>query len=111
MQTDRSLAQAYSRLPPIIWALLALIAFGAFASPQFRTFANAMNVLEQSATLAFLAVGQAFVIAGGLIDLSVGQLVGLVTVIACMAFEAFPGWSVAVIAGCLAFALLVGLVN
>jgi ribose/xylose/arabinose/galactoside ABC-type transport system permease subunit len=111
MQTDRSLAQAYSRLPPIIWALLALILFGALASPQFRTLANAMNVLEQSATLAFLALGQAFVIAGGLIDLSVGQLVGLVTVIACMAFEAFPGWSAAIILGCLAFALLVGLVN
>lgn len=101
----------FSKLPPIIWALLITIALGALYSPQFRTAENAMNVLEQSATLAFLAIGQAFVIAGGLIDLSVGQLVGLVTVVACMSFEAFPGWGPAVMIGCLLLGAAVGAVN
>ncbi len=111
MQAFSNLARTYYRLPPIVWALLVLAGFGAVTTPQFRTFANLMNVLEQSATLAFLALGQAFVIAGGLIDLSVGQLVGLVTVVACMSFEAFPGWSLAIVAGCLLLGAMVGLVN
>ncbi|MBW8637349.1 ABC transporter permease [Hoeflea sp. WL0058] len=101
----------FFRLPPIVWALLLTVAFGALYNPQFRTVDNAMNVLEQSATLAFLALGQAFVIAGGLIDLSVGQLVGLVTVVACMGFEALPGWRLPVILGCLLLGAAVGMIN
>ena len=63
--------------------LAALAAFAAVASPEFATAGNLLNLLNQSAALAILAIGQTFVIAGGLIDLSVGQLVGLVTVVAC----------------------------
>jgi ribose/xylose/arabinose/galactoside ABC-type transport system permease subunit len=79
--------------------------------PQFRTLSNLTNILEQSATLAVLAIGQSFVIAGGMIDLSVGQLVGLVAVVACMLFEAWPGMGWAVILLSLALAAFVGLVN
>jgi ribose/xylose/arabinose/galactoside ABC-type transport system permease subunit len=111
MQASSYLAHTYTRLPPIVWALLVLAGFGSATIPQFRTFANIMNVLEQSATLAFLAIGQAFVIAGGLIDLSVGQLVGLTTVVACLGFEAYPGWSLLVVAGCLLLGGTVGIVN
>ena len=111
MHPIRLVASVYYTLPPIVWALLAAISFGALTNQQFRTADNVMNILEQSATLAFLAIGQAFVIAGGLIDLSVGQLVGLVTVIAAMSFEAFPGWGAAIIGGCLVFGAAIGLIN
>jgi ribose/xylose/arabinose/galactoside ABC-type transport system permease subunit len=99
------------RPPRIYWALIALIVVGVVSVPQFRTLSNLANVLDQSATLAVLALGQAFVIAGGLIDLSVGQLVGLITVIACMMFEAFPGMGLLIIVGCLTLAAVVGLIN
>jgi ribose/xylose/arabinose/galactoside ABC-type transport system permease subunit len=79
--------------------------------PQFRTGANVANILQQSATLAILALGQAFVIAGGMIDLSVGQLVGLIAVVAAMMFERFPDMSAAVVLGCLAIGAAVGLLN
>jgi len=101
----------YQKLPRIYWALLVLVLGGVALVPEFRTLSNLANVIDQSAALAVLACGQAFVIAGGLIDLSVGQLVGLVTVLSCMMFEAFPGYGVAVAAGCLALAAAIGLVN
>jgi ribose/xylose/arabinose/galactoside ABC-type transport system permease subunit len=104
-------APVHQRLPRIYWALAALVLTGIASVPQFRTGSNLANVLDQSATLAVLALGQAFVIAGGMIDLSVGQLVGLVTVVACMMFEAFPGMSLLVVIGCLMLAALIGLLN
>ncbi|MBS3651725.1 ABC transporter permease [Pseudaminobacter sp. 19-2017] len=104
-------ASAYQRLPRIYWALVGLALVGIFAAPQFRTLSNLANILEQSGTLAVLALGQAFVIAGGMIDLSVGQLVGLITVVACMMFEAYPGMGFLVVVACLGLAALVGLVN
>ena len=102
---------AYRSLPSIYWALILLLLAGAVAIPEFRTAANLANIVEKSAPLAILAFGQAFVVAGGMIDLSVGQLVGLVTVIACMLFEAFPGMSALVALGCLCLAALIGLLN
>lgn len=102
---------AFQRLPRIYWALIALLLVGMAGVPQFRTVANLVNVLDQSAALAILALGQAFVIAGGLIDLSVGQLVGLITVVVCMMFEAFPQFGLLAAGGCLALAALVGLIN
>lgn len=104
-------APVHQRLPRIYWALAALVLAGIASVPQFRTGSNLANVLDQSATLAVLALGQAFVIAGGMIDLSVGQLVGLVTVVACMMFEAFPGMTLFVVIGCLMLAAVIGLLN
>jgi ribose/xylose/arabinose/galactoside ABC-type transport system permease subunit len=63
--------------------LAALAAFAAVVTPEFLTAGNLANVVSQSAALAILALGQTFVIAAGLIDLSVGQLLGLVAVLAC----------------------------
>lgn len=110
MRPARDIVPSFG-LQRIHWALLALVLAGIIAVPQFRTLANFTNILEQSATLAVLAIGQSFVIAGGMIDLSVGQLVGLVAVVACMLFEAWPGMGWAVILLSLALAAFVGLVN
>ena len=63
--------------------LLALVAYAAAAIPAFRTADNVANVLTQAAALGFVAIGQTFVIVAGLIDLSVGQLLGLVVVLVC----------------------------
>jgi len=65
-----------------IYAVLAImVVFAASFVPEFRRWDNAVNVLDQSAALAVLAIGQTFVIAAGLIDLSVGQLMALVAVL------------------------------
>ena len=67
-----------------IWGLLAIVLAGALLSvPGFASPTNLANVVTQSAALGLVAIGQTFVIAGGLIDLSVGQLLGLVVVLVC----------------------------
>jgi ribose transport system permease protein len=58
--------------------VLALAFVPGFAAPE-----NLANVLTQSAALALVAIGQTFVIVGGMIDLSVGQLLGLTVVLVC----------------------------
>ena len=58
--------------------------------PGFATADNLANVLTQSAALGLVAIGQTFVIIGGLIDLSVGQLLGLVVVLTCALTDGRP---------------------
>lgn len=67
-----------------IYLLLGvLLVAAALLVEGFLTAANLVNVINQSAVLALLAIGQTFVIAGGMIDLSVGQLMALVAVVGC----------------------------
>ena len=93
----------------IHFALLLLILVGLVAVPPLRTAGNLLNILDQSAALGILALGQAFVIAGGLIDLSAGQLVGLVTVIACALMGTHPDGAWPIVFGVIAFAVVFGL--
>jgi ribose/xylose/arabinose/galactoside ABC-type transport system permease subunit len=77
--------------------LLALVLFAGAAIPAFRTADNVTNVLTQAAALGLVAIGQTFVIVGGLIDLSVGQLLGLAVVLMCALMDGQPertGWGV-----------------
>ena len=67
-----------------IYALLLLaLGLALLFVPGFAAPGNLANVLTQSAALGLVAIGQTFVIVGGLIDLSVGQLLGLVVVLTC----------------------------
>jgi ribose/xylose/arabinose/galactoside ABC-type transport system permease subunit len=67
-----------------IYGLLALaVALASLFVPGFASATNLGNVVTQSAALGCVAIGQSFVIAAGLIDLSVGQLLGLVVVLVC----------------------------
>ena len=47
------------------------------ATPHFLTVSNLLNVLEQTAINAIVAVGMTFVIISGGIDLSVGSVLAL----------------------------------
>jgi ribose transport system permease protein len=60
----------------ILWVVLALVA------PTFLTSGNLTNIAFQSASLAILALGVTLVIGTGEIDLSVGSLQALITVLA-----------------------------
>jgi ribose/xylose/arabinose/galactoside ABC-type transport system permease subunit len=65
-----------------IWIALAVLVIVATAgSPAFLTGANIKNILQSMAILGIVSVGQTFVIISGGIDLSVGMLMGLVTVL------------------------------
>lgn len=69
--------------PPILWLLGGVLLLAWVFVPGFATSNNVANVLTQSAALGLVAIGQTFVIIGGLIDLSVGQVLGLTVVLLC----------------------------
>lgn len=95
-----------------IWVLLAM-AMGAamIGIPAFRDPTNLANVLRQSSVLGLLALGQTFVIAAGLIDLSVGMIAGLVVVLACWILGVEPGATLLVILAMLAIGASIGAAN
>jgi ribose transport system permease protein len=64
--------------------LVIIIVVGNVVSPHFLTVRNASNVIAYSSIIALLAVGQFYVILTGGIDLSVGAILALSTVIVAL---------------------------
>ncbi|MFY0633708.1 MAG: ABC transporter permease [Vannielia sp.] len=63
-------------------ALILVFGYFAFAAPNFLSVANAVLISKHVAINAFLAIGMTYVIITGGIDLSVGSVVGLTSMIA-----------------------------
>lgn len=81
--------------------LLALCALLWILTPYFLTPSNLLNVMEQTAINAVVAVGMTFVIVSGGIDLSVGSIVALSGVVMASALQADWGAPLAIVAGLL----------
>ncbi|MFQ5651820.1 MAG: ABC transporter permease [bacterium] len=97
------------QLGPLL-ALVVMCAILSMASPYFFTVENLFNIFRQSSVNALLALGQLLVIITAGIDLSVGSVLALCSVVAAKALKA--GWPVPVaIAACLATGFFVGWVN
>ncbi len=97
--------------------LVVLVAFGA-AEPRFLSGENLLNVARQSTFLIIVAMAQAFVILNEGLDLSVGSLVGLVTVTTGVVMNAqiFGGADIPTaiamgMAAGLGVSLIVGMIN
>lgn len=89
-------------LPAVI---VALALFFGTMNPNFFSQTNITNVARQSVSLALLASGQTFAILSGGIDLSVGSLMGLVSVVTAqqmLVFGMWPGIGAGLLAGTLA---------
>ncbi len=85
----------------LLWIVLA------FSTPSFWTYNNITNLLRQGAMTAILAIGETFVIITGGIDLSVGAVVGVTSVIiAWLLTHGYPIWGALIIT--LAFGLVIG---
>lgn len=67
--------------------VLELIVFS-LLSPHFFTFSNLLNVTRLNAEIGLIALGMAVVIASGGIDLSVGAIVGLSSVMLGVYYQA-----------------------
>lgn len=92
---------------PLFILLLGLV-FGSL-NPNFFSWTNLTNVARQSSVLALLSIGQTLAIVSGGIDLSVGSLLGIVSVVGSMQLVAFglvPG-----LVGGVAVATFAGAVN
>ena len=65
----------------VLLMLIALVVVFSFLSPHFLSQGNITNVLIQSSTNAIIAAGMTFVILSGNIDLSVGSVLALSSVL------------------------------
>lgn len=79
-------------------------------SPTFRTFGNLEILLLNGAVIGFLALGQAFVLLTGGIDLSAGSNIAVTGMIAALVMAAGAPWWIAAVAA-LALGLIVGAWN
>lgn len=98
--------------------MIAVLTFSIYA-PGFLTVDNLTNVARQSVYLLIVALGQLIVLIGGGLDLSVGAVVSLTSVVSATVMAAVyaampdsPGLAMlAGLASGVAIALLVGLIN
>jgi ribose/xylose/arabinose/galactoside ABC-type transport system permease subunit len=95
----------------IVLLLAAMVVAALIAIPEFRTFGNLTNVLLQSSALAILSIGQTIVIIAGLIDLSVGMLIGLIVVITSDLMNGQSAMTIIGILTALGLGAGVGLIN
>ena len=79
-------------------------------SPNFRTIENAQVLLLNGAVIAFLALGQTFVLLTGGIDLSTGSNIALTGMIAALTTAAGLPWYLAIVTA-VATGLVVGALN
>ncbi|WP_163569981.1 ABC transporter permease [Fodinicola feengrottensis] len=89
----------------VIFLLFAILLHGS----GFLSSNNLLNIFRQTATISVMAVAMTFVIASAEIDLSVGSVAGLASVVAAMSVT--HGGLFAGIAAGLGVGLLVGVIN
>lgn len=95
----------------VMFVVLGLMVLFTLTSPYFLTARNLINLVTQNTYFIIVAVGLAFVMIGGGIDLSVGYQMSLVGVVTAMLMLVYhqPPW-LAVAAG-LTLGTLLGLIN
>ena len=82
----------------VVLAFLLLVVVGSIVSPEhFLTRRNITNILQQSSMLGVVAVGMTFVILTAGIDLSVGMVLSLCSVVAALLFDNGEGYSLPVV--------------
>jgi len=87
------------RIPPVVASVLLLLAMVTFGSLMYTGFFSAqvfLNLLIDNAFLLVVAVGMTFVILTGGIDLSVGSVVALTTMVSAALVE-HRHWSASVV--------------
>jgi ribose transport system permease protein len=95
---------------PLIGLLFVAVVFGVLIGPRFFNGANLELIARQTAIVCTAALGMTMVIIAGGIDLSVGSVVALTTVVIAVLLRADVGPAGAALAG-IAAAAVCGVVN
>lgn len=105
----------YFRRNPALLGVLSLIALltviGCLFSEDFRSVQNFQNVFEQSAPLAFTALGQTVVIITRGIDLSIDAQIALLSSLASGMIDSDPQRVAPVVLGVLMLGAIIGLIT
>ncbi len=91
--------------------LLFLCILCAGISDVFLTWANLLNILTASSTIGLLAIGAAFVLGSGGLDLSVGSLMGLSATVSAIAAVDSSFVLLRAVVACLLTGILCGALN
>lgn len=111
-QTEQSFDLAlFTRKYGILMILVFMIVFLLIASPTFRTLQNTINVLNQISINGIIAIGMTFIIISGGIDLSIGSMIAVASVVTGAVLAANPGNVVFAVALAAAACGLIGLFN
>jgi len=76
----------------LVFVIIAIVIIMSFASPVFMTSKNIVNIIRQISINGIIAVGMTFVILTGGIDLSVGSVVAITSVICGYLLEQGTYW-------------------
>ena len=95
---------------PLLGLLFVALIFGSLIGPRFFNGANLELIARQTAIVCTAALGMTMVIVSGGIDLSVGSVVALTTVVVAVLLRADAGPGAAALGG-VAAAALCGLAN
>jgi ribose transport system permease protein len=98
------------RLGPVL-ILAVLVAVLGVLSPVFLSERNIQNVVTQTSTIAILALGQMLVIVTRGVDVSVGSILGLATVMGALVYGTSADQGVVVVLAMLATGAAIGAVN
>ena len=101
----------YQSAPTGILLLIALLVFGAVRYERFRTAANLLNVFEQSTGLALVSLGQTLTVLTAGIDLSVGSMISLLSVLTSGIINGKAALVLPVLAGVLVLGCVLGAIN
>ncbi|MCU1411243.1 MAG: sugar transporter permease [Rhodoglobus sp.] len=111
---SRFLGSGAGRNLGLVLALLVLFAIGAItAGDRFTNFENILTIVRAASIVGVLTIGMTFVIIGGGIDLSVGSVLGLSSVVATLTVVqslAESSWLIMVVVA-LAVGTIAGIVN
>lgn len=94
----------------VILALVLLCLFGIFGTDGFASSENLLNVGQQGSLIGIMAVGATFVLVSGELDLSVGSIYVLATMVVGMLLQHDVHWLAAVLIGVLV-GCLCGVIN
>ena len=97
-------------VPGCAWALVILLVVFAASAPNFDTTGNLLNVASQATLLLLLALPMTFVIMTEGLDLSLGALLSLCTVIFAIVVKSTGSVGAGVLA-CIAVGVMVGALN
>ena len=95
---------------PLLGLLFVAILFGSLIGPRFFNGSNLELIARQTAIVCTAALGMTMIIVSGGIDLSVGSVVALTTVVVAVMLRADAGPGAAALAG-VAAAAICGLAN
>ncbi|MGL6167581.1 MAG: ABC transporter permease [Fusobacteriaceae bacterium] len=94
----------------LVFVILGIVITMSFISPVFMTQKNIINIIRQISINGIIAVGMTFVILTGGIDLSVGSVVAMTSVVVGYLLGIEVPWVIACIAGIIV-AIVFGLFN